>query len=35
MKKIYKISIIYTFIMAIGMFTSKNLYNISYGMKNL
>lgn len=31
MKKIYKISIIYTFIMAIGMFTSKNLYNISYG----
>ncbi|XVG98794.1 CPBP family intramembrane glutamic endopeptidase [Eubacteriales bacterium KG127] len=31
MKNIYKISIIYTFIMAIGMFVCKHLYNVSYG----
>lgn len=31
MKKIYNISIIYTFIMAVGMFVCKHLYNVSYG----
>lgn len=34
MRKIYKIAIIYTFIMALGLFVCKYFYNVSYSDTN-